>query len=363
MLKKAVNQSLSLKEQMDKLGERLRKNVEDIDELMKATNVPQYTAMPDANVLANLLEECEDSDFWQNFKKAAPIFFCTAIEHDNNLKQLRDMSFIEELLKTKSLMRVMKDKVAKGDADVDIVEYALATRTLENKLKILKALNIHVESEDPNKISLNVNGSGKSIEINLEKLREAITVVDKQVEEKQATPEDVKPMVENIPLEGITEEEYLKLAVEKIGTVQKTPQKTLTKECFIKIFKYTGDYAKLKSKEAKSKAQENRCKEFGGDPKKYLEALKATIAEEEKAYERSSMEMFDKLCITPEFFERSQQELMMDPYVSMELFNMGISMEQPSSSAPAELTQEKTVSLVKESNNFAFDLFKKEYLD
>lgn len=137
----------------------------------------------------------------------------------------------------------------------------------------------------------------------------------------------------------------------------------MTKECFIKIFKYTGDFAKLKSKDAKAKAQETRCKEFGGDPKKYLEALKATIAEEEKAYERSSMEMFDKLCITPEFFERSQQELMMDPYVSMELFNMGISMEQPSSSAPAELTQEKTVSLVKESNNFAFELFKKEYLD
>ena len=201
---------MSLKEQYDKLGERLKKNVDDIDELMKATNVPQYTAVPDANVMANLLEECEDSDFWQNFKKAAPIFFCTAIEQDNNLKQLRDMSFIEELLKTKSLMRVMKDKVVKGDSDVDIVEYALATRTLENKLKILKALNIHVESEDPNKITLNVNGSGKAIQVDLEKLREAITVLDKQVEEKQASPDDVKPLVESIPLEGISEEEFLK---------------------------------------------------------------------------------------------------------------------------------------------------------
>lgn len=73
--------------------------------------------------------------------------------------------------------------------------------------------------------------------------------------------------------------------------------------------------------------------------------------------------MFEKLCISPEMFERSQQELMMDPYVSMELFNMGISMEQPSTKAPDALTYEKTVELVKESNNFAFDLFKKEYLD
>lgn len=219
MLKKAVNQNLSLKEQYEKLGDRLKKNVEEIDELMKATNVPQYTAVPDHNVLSNLLEECEDSDFWQNFKKAAPIFFCTAIESDVGLKQLRDMSFIEELLKTKSLMRVMKDKVVKNDSDVDIVEYALATRTLENKLRILKALNIHVENEDNNKITLNVNGSNKAIEIDLVKMREAITVLDKQVEEKQASPEDMKPAVENIDLEGLTEEEYLNKAIEKIGTV------------------------------------------------------------------------------------------------------------------------------------------------
>lgn len=101
---------------------------------MKQTNVPQYTAVPDPNVLSNLLAECEDSEFWHNFKKAAPILFCSAIELDTNLKQIRDMSFIEELLKTKSIMRLMKDKVTRGDADVDIVEYSLATKMLENKL-------------------------------------------------------------------------------------------------------------------------------------------------------------------------------------------------------------------------------------
>lgn len=64
MLKKAAAQSMSLKEQYEKLGERLKKNVDDIDELMKATNVPQYTAVPDHGVMSNLLSECEDSDFW-----------------------------------------------------------------------------------------------------------------------------------------------------------------------------------------------------------------------------------------------------------------------------------------------------------
>lgn len=131
-------------------------------------------------------------------------------------------------------------------------------------------------------------GTGRSIEIDLAKLREAVTVLDKQVVEKQASPDDVKPLCENIELEGITEEEFLNRAVEKIGSIQKTARKTLTKESFIKIFKYTGDFAKLKSRESKARAQETRCREFGKDPKKYLDALKATVAEEEKAYEKSS---------------------------------------------------------------------------
>jgi hypothetical protein len=50
----------------------------------------------------------------------------------------------------------------------------------------LQALNINVESsEDTNKITLNVHGSGKSIEVDLVKLREAITILDKKVEEKE----------------------------------------------------------------------------------------------------------------------------------------------------------------------------------
>lgn len=52
---------------------------------------------------------------------------------------------------------------------------------------------------------------------------------------------------------------------------------------------------------------------------------------------------------------------MADPYVSMELYNLGISMEQPSANVPSELTAERTIELVKGSNDYAFDLFKREY--
>lgn len=53
---------------------------------------------------------------------------------------------------------------------------------------------------------------------------------------------------------------------------------------------------------------------------------------------------------------------MNDPYVSMELFNLGISMEQPAGAQPDALTLEKTIELVIASNDYAFDLFKKEYI-
>lgn len=53
---------------------------------------------------------------------------------------------------------------------------------------------------------------------------------------------------------------------------------------------------------------------------------------------------------------------MMDPYVSMELFDLGISMEKPTSEVTTDLTRERTIELVKESNEFAFSFFKKNYI-
>jgi len=54
-----------------------------------------------------------------------------------------------------------------------------------------------------------------------------------------------------INTDGISEEEFVVQAIAAIGTVKKTPRHTLEKETFIKIFKYTGDFAKLKNKTMK----------------------------------------------------------------------------------------------------------------
>ena len=169
--------------------------------------------------------------------------------------------------------------------------------------------------------------------------------------------------VEDIDVSNISDTDFIAAAKEKIGEIQKNDKKLLVKDTFIKIFKYAGDYAKLKSKDIKAAAQSKRCECFGTDHKAYLAALQSTVQEEEKAYEASSVALFDELAISPEMFERSQQLHMQDPSVQMELFNLGIKMEQPAGSAPADLARETVIKLVMESNDYAFELFKKEYTD
>lgn len=101
----------------------------------------------------------------------------------------------------------MQGKIEKGDADVDLVEFSLATKMLESKLAVLHSLNINVDSED-NKLTLNVKGSNKAIVIDINKLKEAITVIDSQVEEKVGSLEE-KKVAELESISTDNEEEFL----------------------------------------------------------------------------------------------------------------------------------------------------------
>ena len=84
------------------------------------------TPMPEST-LDNLLKECEDVDFWLNFKKAAPMLFCAAVEGNPDVKQARDVSFMDELIKTRAMMTLLSKKLSEGDANIDVIEYSLAT--------------------------------------------------------------------------------------------------------------------------------------------------------------------------------------------------------------------------------------------
>lgn len=203
--------------------------------------------------------------------------FCVAIEGDETLKQMRDMSFIEELLKTKSILQLLTEKLESNAADVDIIEYSIATKMLEHKLSILTSLNVSVDGDGDEKASFNIFGTDKSIVIDKAKLKEAITIQEKPVVEKMASTEEAKsPELPQISLD-LSEDKFLDQAVEFIGPLKKTPRKTLEKESFIKVFKYMGDFNKMKTRELKKTAQAKRCEAFDTDAKVYMEALKSGV--------------------------------------------------------------------------------------
>lgn len=63
---------------------------------------------------------------------------------------------MEELLKVRSMMDLMAKRLGDGDANIDIIEYSMATQMLENKLSVLKALNTTVEGDTDEKLTFNV---------------------------------------------------------------------------------------------------------------------------------------------------------------------------------------------------------------
>ena len=86
-----------------------------------------------------------------------------------------------------------------------------------------------------------------------------------------------------------------------VGTAQ-MQKNMLSKDCFVKIFKYIGDYARLK----KGNPQLQRTTEFGKDAKKYLEMVKQSVVEEDRTYDRCANELLERLQIAPDVLERSQ---------------------------------------------------------
>lgn len=100
----------------------------------------------------------------------------------------------------------MSKKLEAGEANIDIIEYSMATQMLENKLLILKALNTTVEGDNDEKLTFNVQGTKKAIQIDMNKLKEAITFLDNSVEERQASAEDHMTKIEEFDFTDMTEE-------------------------------------------------------------------------------------------------------------------------------------------------------------
>jgi len=149
------------------------------------------------------------------------MLFCALMESNAAVKQIRDMSFMEELLKVRGMMSLMQSKVEKGDASIDIIEYSMATQLLENKLTVLQALNTTVEGDSDERMTLNVQGTGKAIQIDLTKLKESVKFIDNRVAELKSAPGSIATGLEDIDISNISESDFIKKAVDLIGPVKK----------------------------------------------------------------------------------------------------------------------------------------------
>ena len=96
--------------------------------------------------------------------------FDAALEHNSYLKQAKDAVQIDELIKTRSVVQLLLSKLESGSPDCDVIEYAIATRMLEQKIELLTALRARAEGDDDLRTSFNICGTTKSMVIDKVKL-------------------------------------------------------------------------------------------------------------------------------------------------------------------------------------------------
>ena len=134
-------------------------------------------------------------------------------------------------------------------------------------MKILEALSMSNDSESDNIFSFNLLGMKKHIKIDKAKLREAITVCDENIDERDPYVGN-KVKCEEIAMEGIDEAEFLKRVSNKINDgndielVGGKATGVLPKDKFIQLFKYTNDLARFMDTNGKAEAQKKRMVHF-----------------------------------------------------------------------------------------------------
>lgn len=360
------------KDQIRKLRDHIEtqhKSIESLTEKTPASLFEGYAATHD--ILKNLRNETNDSDFWKNIKEVAPFFFVFAVEKHEELRETRDCMFTEEILKTKAILQVLHEKIIQETPDVDIVDYALASRALEEKIQIMKALN-SIEDE-PKVLKLPLKGTNQMIHLDVEKMREAISFSEQTTDEMKefGTQLEMRLNLNDkalTPDDGEKESDYLKRALEALK-IDKKDNGALTKNSALTLFKIVSEYVNIKSKDVKTKAQDKRLDHFKNQSyDKYFDAITETLREDVSLYDQSLNDVLDASGVSQQVFAISQNELMLDPLAQMEMMKSTVESskskgEDGKKEFPEDLTEQKTVQLLKEAQNNAFDILKNKLME
>ena len=72
-------------------------------------------------------------------------------ECDAGLRAMRDVSFIEEVIKVRDRLVLINEKLNQEDtSQIDVVEYAIVVAKLEHKMEILSALSMSTDDDSEN---------------------------------------------------------------------------------------------------------------------------------------------------------------------------------------------------------------------
>jgi hypothetical protein len=132
----------------------------------------------------------------------------------------------------------------------------------------------------------------------------------------------------------------------------------IEKNSMMKLMKLIGDFSKMRSKDISKEAQEKRLGHYAKEYDQYVDVILETMNREEESFNYCTTAILAKLKISQEVYMRSEQALIMDPASQMELLQKGIENEDSSVEVPAELNKEKTIEILKESNDKSFEVYK-----
>lgn len=332
------------------LKDRVAEQCKKMEALTAGTPYGSIEAVPDHDIFADILKECQDSDFWTNFKEISPVLLCFATETNVEVSRERDLCVTGEILKTKSLLEAIRKKLSEGSAEgINIPDLSVAVKSLSDKVDIITYLK--EPDSDPKELRFKLKGTNKRVKVDIRKLQEAIQFVNDDGTYEEEKREEFKV--------DLTEddEQYLKERLQDFF-LETAAGGLIEKQCMMKLMKIIGDFSKYRSKDIGKLAQDKRLEQYDSNKENYIDIILDTMNSEEASFNFCTTAVLSKLDVSHEKYMRSEQNLIMDPHCQMELLQKGIENEDITTEVPADLDKKRTIEILKESNDKSFETYK-----
>jgi len=229
-------------------------------------------------------------------------------------------------------------------------------KTLQEKINIIKALK--APPMDPENLKIQIFGTNKNMILNINKLHEAISFEDIDSEDKKKPEESKRKDKPKLDIDLTVDDHKHLHQMLKGFKVTENEDGTLQKHAMIQILKFIADFAKIKNSKITKDAQEIRLEHYGVDDIKYINSIRSTLIEEEANYDYCQKAVFHKLYVQEETFRYTEQVLMSNPLIKLELMKDNINSESNEVDIPESLDRETTIEIIRKANDISIAKYK-----